>query len=38
MVTPFDLEAGVKGQTSQAMTFYKLFSHSKPPEVMIRET
>ena len=43
MITPFDLEAGVKGHIQhlrkdyQTMTSYKLFSHYKPVGAKVRE-
>ena len=43
MMTPFNLEAGVKGQIqhlekdSQAMTSYELFSHSEPQGAILGE-
>ena len=42
-MTPFNFEAGVKGQIQhlgkdlQAMTSYKLFSHSEPLEAILSE-
>ena len=41
MMTPLDLEAGVKGQIltdSQDIISYKLTSHSEPLGLMIKET
>ena len=42
MMTPFNLEAGVKGEIqqakdSQAMTSYKVFSHSEPLGAILGE-
>ena len=42
-MTPLDIEDGVKGQSqqlekeSQAMTFWKMFSHLEPHAAMKRE-